>query len=445
MNLKERPVQPTALAARILGIAGALTSAGILPAASPSAIEEFETVPDHSPTELLLPAMVSGSNFHVIDPVRGDGLMYRFVVDSRFGTFAAYGRLALAKRVGEVAALTELGRKTDIGLAAGGVEEGVASEVQTAVGVVKNPVGTISGIPRGIAHLFRGYTAQAQEAAAEVQRASKSAGSGVSAPGDELRKGERAARRYADRYLGVTGAERSLYKRLGVDPYTDNRVLRDAIHKAARTEALGSLGVKFAGLPAIPGIGITQRAVDAIYNEDPAVIRQRMRKSLAGYGLAAGEAEAWLNSPVMSPTRQVLLLSTAEALDGVAGRAELFRHSIDLTSDDEAQVYLRSAGLLVLAHKSHPLRDIIPGVRLPAAERADGQLVVCAAFEAVYWTKDVAESEEQLERLLPPQRNGIVRELWIAGAMSARARGALQAREWSLHEVADADATSTRL
>lgn len=425
-------------------IAVVLASGGLLLAASPTAPEGFETVPDRPPAELLPSSMVSGSNFHVIDPVHGDGLMYRFVVESRFGTFEAYGRLALAKRVGEVAALTELANKTDIELAAGGVEQGVAAEVNTAVGVVKNPVGTIGGIPRGIAHLFHGYTAQAQEAAAEVQHSSKSAAGAGGAPGDELRKGERATRRYAERYLGVTGAERGLYKRLGVDPYTDNKVLRDAIHKAARTEAVGSLGVKFAGLPAIPGIGITQRAVDAIYNEDPAVIRQRMRKSLAGYGLSAGEGEAWLNSPVMSPTRQVLLLSTAEALDKVGGRAELFRHSIDLTSDDEAQVYLRSAGLLVLAHKSHPLRAIIPGVRLPSAELADGRVVVCAAFEAVYWTEDVAKSEEQLDRLLPPQRNEVTRELWIAGAISERARAALRTRGWNLREVADAEASAIR-
>jgi hypothetical protein len=177
--------------------------------------------------------------------------------------------------------------------------------------------------------------------------------------------------------------------------------------------------------------------VDAIYNEDPASIRQRMRKTLSGYGESADEIEAWLNAPVLSPTRQVLLLSAAEALNGVAGRAELFRHSLDLTSDAEAQVYLRSAGLLVVAHKSHPLRAVLPGVRLPSAELADGRLVVCGAFEAVYWTEEVARGEEQLQRSLPPQHEGIGRELWLAGKLSDRARHALEHRGWDLHVIAD--------
>jgi hypothetical protein len=131
-------------------------------------------------------------------------------------------------------------------------------------------------------------------------------------------------------------------------------------------------------------------------------------------------------------------MSAAESLNGVTGRAELFRHSLDLSSVAEAQVYLRSAGLLVLAHKAHPLTEIIPGVRLPAAQRADGQLVIGGAFEAIYWTEGVAKLEEQLRTSLPPQPSGVGRVLWLSGTISDRARNALQDRGWGLHEVSDA-------
>jgi hypothetical protein len=441
MNTEERRPQPFKRIPHITRISAVLGSGCLLAGASAAVTKGFETVPDQSVSQLLPAAMVAGTNFHVVDPVHGDGLMYPFVVDSRFGKFDAYGRLALAKRIGEVAALTELAKKSDVQLVAGGVEHGVESEVKTAVGVVKNPIGTVTGIPKGIAHLFHGYTAQSQEALASAKNSANSSGSTGDTARSDVKKGEDAAKRYGERYLGITAAERGWYKRLGVDPYTDNRVLHDAIRKAAKTEAVGSFGVKFAGLPAIPGIAITQRAVDAIYNEDPAAIRERTRKTLASYGVSATEIEAWLNNPVLSPTRQVLLLSAAEALNGVGGRAELFRHSLDLTSDAEAQVYLRSAGLLVLAHKNHPLKAIVPGVRLPSAEFADGRLVICGAFESIYWTEDVAKAEEQLRTSLPPQREGLGRELWIAGTLSNRAREALGRRGWDLHEVADTPST----
>jgi hypothetical protein len=314
--------------------------------------------------------------------------------------------------------------------------------VKTAVPVVKHPVSTVTGIPKGIAHLFNGYTAQGRETLGSARNIAGSAGSAGHSVHADAQKGEAEAKHYAERYLGITAAERGWYKRLAVDPYTDNTVLRDAIRKAARTEAVGSFGAKFLDLPAIPGIAITRRAVDAIYNEDPAVLRERVRSTLAGYGLSANEIDRWLNAPVMSPTRQVLLLSAAEALNGVAGRAELFRHSFDLTSDAEAQVYLLGAGLLVKAHGAHPLKAVIPGVRLPAGERTEGGVVVCGAFEAVYWTEDIARLDEQLERSLPPQPEGAGRELWLAGTLSERARGALKDRGWTLHEVPDAPAAA---
>jgi hypothetical protein len=128
----------------------------------------------------------------------------------------------------------------------------------------------------------------------------------------------------------------------------------------------------------------------------------------------------------------------------VTGRAELFRHSLGLTSDAEVQVYLLSAGLLVQAHRSHPLLSIAPGVRLPTAQLAAGRLVVCGAFEAVYWTEGVARAEGELRASLPAQIAGAGRELWLAGTVSDGARGELSERGWELHEVTETVAAAVR-
>jgi hypothetical protein len=49
-----------------------LVSGGLLAGISAAGTPGFETVPDQSPAQLLPPAMVSGVNFHVVDPVHGD-------------------------------------------------------------------------------------------------------------------------------------------------------------------------------------------------------------------------------------------------------------------------------------------------------------------------------------------------------------------------------------
>ena len=416
---------------------------GAIPAPRAAVADDFETPPEQPPGNLLPAGMATGANYRVVDPVRSDGLMHRFVLDSSFGRFDAYGPLALAMRVREIAALTELAKTSTIEVAAGGMAHGVASEVNTAVNVATHPIQTVAGIPKGVAHLFHGYTDEAKEAAANARQAvSNSSTKGGGTKHSAASKGEEAAKRYADHYFGLSATERRWYQKFGVDPYTDNSVLRAAVHKTARVDAAANFGTRFVGLPGIPGIGLMSRATDAIYNEDPATLRARARKTLAGYGLNPAEIDGWQNSLILSPTRQVLLLAAAEALNGVDGRGEIFRHALGLTSEVEAQVYLQSVGLLVLAHGKRPVTAVLSGVRLPAARRADGHLIVCGAFDAVYWTAEVAKLEAQIRQVLPT--TGVaVRELWLAGTASERARQELASLGWELHELEQAPAGIT--
>ncbi len=423
-------------AARLPVIVAAVS---LLCGASTTTAADFEVPPDQSPTALLPSHIVAGRNFSIVDPVQDDGLMHRYVIDSRFGRFEAYGRSNLEIRVHEIAALTELANTSDIKLVANGVEQGAENQIHTVIGVATNPIGTVAGIPKGIAHLFNGFGAEGEEALAQGRRLVKVSGDPASS--QEAAKAADAAKEFAAQYFGLTRAEMRWYKKLGVDPYTDNVVLRNAIRRNARVEATASFGMRFAGLPQLPGIGLMERATDAIYSENPAAVRARARKILSGYGLSSSEIETWQNSKVLSPTRQVLLLAAADALTGVEGRGELFRHALGLTSGDEAEVYLQSVGLLLQAHRAQPLSAILPGVRLPTARRADGQVVVCGAFESVYWTEDVATGETQVRQSLPAGVS--TPELWISGSMSERARSELHQRGWELREIVSGSVAKT--
>jgi hypothetical protein len=184
----------------------------------------------------------------------------------------------------------------------------------------------------------------------------------------------------------------------------------------------------------VPYLGDVRRAMDAIYNEDPAVLRARQRSTLAGYGLNAGEIRRFENTLLLSPTRQSLLAEYAKSLNGVAGRDELFRHAMSVTSDDEMAVFLQSAGLLASLHAHRPVGRILSGLRLPAAQFADGGIVVVGAFDAVYWTEDVATDEAARHAVLPASLNHL--ELWVAGTLSPRARSELTMRGWDVHDNA---------
>jgi hypothetical protein len=399
---------------------------------------DFDTPPEEPASASLAPELASGPNFHVKDPVQSDGLMHHYVVESSFGEFPAYGQQALKIRVREVAALTELSKKTDIGVATKTVEQSVENQAKTVKKVVTNPIGTITGIPKGIGHLFSGFKAQASEASDQAKKDT----SGSNSASNVAHTAKADAAKYADRYLGVSAAERRYYQELGVDPYTNNQVLRKAVHHLAKVQATVNLGMHFVGVPGVPYLSDVQRAMDAIYNEDPAVLRERQRKVLAGYGLSPEEVARFENTLLLSPTRQGVLIEDAKLLDGVEGRAELFRHAMGLTSDAEAAVFIESTRMLVRLHAQQPLAKILAGLRLPTAETRDGRTVVVGSFDAVYWTEEVAGYESALRAALPPTSHGL--EAWVSGSVSPAARDKLTSLGWTVHDHAE-DALTKKL
>lgn len=403
--------------------------AGIVVLLAGSALAVDFELPAQEPAAASLPAeLASGTDFHVSEPVESDGLMHHYVIDSRFGLFPAYGREALKIRAREMAALTQISKTSDVEVVAKTVEGSVQSQVKTLSQVATHPVSTVSGIPKGIGHLFHGYKAQAGELIDDQKSHDGSKG-----PSNMAATAKSDAVRYADRYLGVSAAERRYYQQLGVDPYTNNKVLRKAVAHLAKINAATNLGLHFAGVPGLPYLGDVKRAMDAIYNEDPAVLRARQRVTLAGYGLTPEEIKRFENTLLLSPTRQSVLEEEVKLLDGVAGRDELFRHAMGVTSEEEVQVFLQSTRLLAALHKRQPIARILAGLRLPSALLSDGHIAVIGAFDAVYWTEDVAGYERALHAALPAATAGL--QLWLSGSISPQARSELTSRGWDVHEI----------
>lgn len=397
--------------------------------------EDFEKPADQPPGASLFASQISGPSFHVEDPVRSDGLMHRYVIASRFGVFQAYGIDALNTRLREIGALTTLENTSAGQVVVESAVRGLREQAQSLVDVATHPVGTLRGIPTGIGHLLGGYRAQAQEITADVAHTVKPSG-GSGAKDSEGRSLERvgtaatrAARNQAVQYLGLSAAEQRWYAKLGVDPYTDNAVLRRVVVRMARIDAAASFGMRFAPV-GIPFAGEVQRALDAINHEPPAVLRKRRRESLLRAGLTVQEITRLEHTPFLTPTRQTVLVNAVDSLDGVAGRAELLRHAMAVQSEDETEVFLQSTLLLMRYQEHHRIARILAGVRIPAAELPDGRVAVFGAFDAVEWTPDVAGYERNLREALP---RGVRREVWVTGSVSPRARAELAQHGWVVH------------
>src|ERR1700758_1813865 len=221
----------SATGAAALGVA-------LLAVALPGRAGDFEIPRDEPPAASLTATELAGEDFHVQDPVHSDGLMHHYLVESRFGVFPAYGHDALVMRLREVGALTTVARTSEAEVLFKSVSRGIEEDARSVVQAATDPVGTVIGIPRGIAHLLGGYQAPAEEVAAGLRSSSGADGSGATGRGSgRAAQAQRAAKRYADRYLGLSAAERRWYAPLQVDPHTDNQVLRRAVKRLARIDA----------------------------------------------------------------------------------------------------------------------------------------------------------------------------------------------------------------
>lgn len=412
-------------------IAILLLTAFLAGTAGGAANGDFDVPADEAPAESLTPAQVSGKNFKIRDPVHSDGLMHRYVVESRFGEFEAYGREELDLRLREIAALTEIAETSESEVALKAVTRGIEEDVKTVVTVVKDPVGTVLGIPRGIGHLLGGYRARAGEITARVQ--SSGSGDATGAGHSAIEQSEHLAKNYVDQYIGLSKAERRWYAKLDVDPYTRNVVLRRAVRRLAKVDSGVSFGMKFVSA-GVPYASEARQALDAIYNEDPAVLRSKRRQALAGFGLTAAEVERFENTLLLDPTRQQALVDAMKTLEGVPGREELLRTAMAVTSEVEAEVFLRSARQLLRTHAQRPIARLLAGVRLPCGQFADRRIAVFGAFDAVQWTAEVAGYEGAILGALPADIPA--REVWLSGSISPRARAALEQRGWEVHAQA---------
>ena len=408
-----------------------LFTVAFLSGAAAAANEDFDVPADEAPAASLAPAQVSGKNFKIRDPVHSDGLMHRYVVESRFGEFEAYGREELDLRLREVAALTEIAETSESEVALKAVTRGIEDDVKSVVTVIKDPVGTVLGIPRGIGHLLGGYRAQAGELTSKVH--DSGSGDAAGSPQSAADQAGHLAKKYVDRYMGLSQAERRWYAKLGIDPYTRNEILRRAVHRLAKVDSGVSFGMKFVSV-GVPYASEARRALDAIYNEDPAVLRKKRRKALASFGLKAAEVERFENTLLLDPTRQQALVDAMMSLEGVPGREELLRTAMSVTSEVEAEVFLRSSRLLLRTHARRPIARLLAGVRLPCAQFADQRIAIFGAFDAVQWTAEVAGYEGAILGALPA--GAPAREVWLSGSISPRARAALEQRGWEVHAQA---------
>lgn len=437
----------------------ALLGTWVAAAPSPARAETYEQ-PGRVPAARYLPAaQMSGEEWRVAPEADNDGAFNTYVVESRFGSFPARGSASVALRGREIEALAELESVSKSEVFLDAVKDSALGSVESVMAFASSPVETVKGLPVAVGRLFRktGFqlkeayvdlreakeehdqrkaaTAESEAAAAADPEAAAALAAEKRAKSEEREDQLRAlARKEALDYLRITGAERRWYAALGVDPSTDNVVLHRAIRSYARVEGLTKFGMKFVGIPAIPGAREIRKTMQLVWETDPWELRLRNRKQLLAAGLSEETARAFEDNPYLTLTQQTGLLAALDEMRAVAGRERLIARAIDLGSKEEGQQLFQSTILLARHHMAtRPLAEILAGTELPVARTADGRLVSALAADALFWTEAVAEGMAEFTATYRGEP-AETRELWIVGTATERFKGGTKALGWTVFD-----------
>jgi hypothetical protein len=418
----------------------AVAAAALFSIAAAPADEGYEAAGTVRAADYLPAELLQGADWTVAAVATNDGWDNSYSVESRFGTWPARGERQVATRIIEIAALARLEEvsRTDVFLEA--VENAVTAPIRLVQAVAEKPKETLTGLPRGIGRWFKRTSFRVRETYHDVsekieerraeKRAEKAAAGEPGAEEAAAAAEEERRRELEDRvevearektldYLLISGAERRWYRELGVDPSTDNELLRDAVTSVARVEGLTGFGMKLTGIPSIPFSSEMRQSLNLVWSTHPGDLRVRNRKRLRAAGLSKETARGFEDSK-LTLTEQTLFLDSLDSLEGVAGRERLIALAPDLETREEARTLSTTLVLLARLHRGgSELAEILPGSMPPVARTRADELAAVTPAGAVFYTETVAEDLRGFAALHgdPPAPR---RRLYVNGITSDR-------------------------
>src|SRR5436190_10961790 len=397
---------------------GLILGAPVLLAATLPPVELMPTLdaPALVPAELL-----NGASYTVDANARVVGYMGQFTLRAPAGTFSADGTEMLSIRVGELAAIAQLGQLSQTGVFADAL---AASAMKTGAAIgqaVMNPVETISGIPAGVGRFFQSATTRISRATESNDGSNSSQRAGASDAAMDL--------------LGINKAKRRIAKQVGADPYTTNPVLAKQLDDLARAAVAGGVSLDVALAVSTAGVSTaisgTATVSNLVWEKSPEDVRTINETKLASMGVGADTIRAFVTNRWLTPTLSVPFVEHLAQIPATKGRAAVVALASGVASEAEARFMVNAVSMArQIGTERDPVIALDLAGRIMTVRTRGGRIDVPAPVDYVVWTQPVKAFAER------NNSRGAQRKILVTGLASARAREGLQATGWTVQELA---------
>ena len=402
---------------------------------------DYEPYPVFKASEILDPEILKGEHHEVAEEVTNDCIWNSYTIKSDFGEYEAHNARMLETRVNEINATAKLQDISGGQALAVGAAESVINPFKSAINIATNPVDTVAGVPGGIVTFFKKIYYSGEKVVIVTGQTAQSVGGAVVGSGDENGEGGETfsdltgnVAYLTDWYLGISGGERRVAKKAGVDPYTSNPELAAELNRVAKYDRIGRLGLGFANIPSVPGMGYVKDVNHYVWDKDPKELREFNKKNLLEMGIEEGLVEEFLDSPYYSPTFQTTIVFSLLRIPDVANREEVIEDAVVASSIPESKFFMNIVLLLVWFNNTQsPLKEIINHGDITSGLTVDNKIVTIIPVDYLCWSEKVAGAATFHTQVFSDvDANG--KELWIVGEISERATLEFANLGWEVHE-----------
>jgi hypothetical protein len=358
--------------------------------------------------------LMTGALHSVGDYAGNDGMNNTYFLYSGNDAWAVTTGIALRTRIREIYATAKLRQMSKTDEFARAMANAGKQKVESVVGIVTNPLGTIQNIPLGASRFFGRI--------GEGLKGGRTQGEGKA----------------VQNVIGVSKAKVASAVKLGVSPYSYNQELQTQLTENARAMALGGLVVSAAtaavGGPAgdvLTGLNVNQTLQQTLVNSTPDDLRILNRKKLFALNVTRENADAILMHPWYSPWTETIMIDALSTI-GVDPTAFLADACNALTEED-AIYFERLAQVLARYHmKKAKLRSIRTESKAVCALDANGILVFPLSCDYAIWSERAAGRVGEIPALVQGEDDIKGIAVWVDGKTSDRATQELKSRKIDL-------------
>jgi hypothetical protein len=408
---------------------------------------QFEKPTILSASKLLPPSLLEGPYHRVSERVTSDGYFNNYRIESKFGVMTVEGRQLLETRVGEMNALAELDKLSSSSVFADAAYKAGKGIITAPVRIVEKTAKTLSdpeklgdtlaAVPEGAERLFswayrkgKGAVQAIGDAVSSDSDNKKPAKSATPSESSSISTSEAIDQgtKFGLKYIGYTKREREWFRKLHVNPYTSNELLRSEIIRVAGIETAVGTAFRF-----VPGLGLLgelstfntwyERAEKLALYEDPDAIGKKNQQELRALGVPEEIAKQFLSNPAYTPwSRRFISNSLTTIGPKVTGHAEFIKAACAATNEPSTLYFVSVAESLEKLHAVSPIKRIIASLYLPAAVTTSNQLYIPLPVDYLFWTEEVAEIFKDFKKRIKKEARITSAQMNIAGRASPLAR-----------------------